>query len=506
MVPSAFLADPSPLDAAGTEVEYRFPAGAPRDFIKDFVHELLAQCLPHGIDSDFGKILAFGVEKKIFENRFAGLLASFMRRYTYSGDVLNCLGAKPELRGTTLTVEFSSVDPVARLGKAGALFDSKTAAKVAVNPSYLLVEDVRAWVPVHAQYGLFQNELGQGGMNLTRTFKGFNIRKYTSPEDYEKLLVNRRGQLPPDIEEYRNHLFPRINGIILTIGRIPHLEEYLPGGSRRALSANGVVTTHELDLTKGRNQEYVRCFDIVIDVDAVLNYGKTQLTDNHLVSRVRRFLNDAYAVTIQTATGNWVGRIDPPDASEERDVFLARPDLGLPDFTLQKAPRDENDVIALFFELAGKGALPGYRIYGLSQRDQYDSRGSIRRSGDTADPPVPEDDRRAQTIEFKVEASVIISDFEREAKAARDVNLLIAWDEGTTHSVQFGFADIGHSIYSPDKIFPGVKRYLNDTKTGAQVQVLLLKPIIENLKGGRPGIETAATPVQGKATAMRRPK
>ena len=111
----------------------------------------------------------------------------------------------------------------------------------------------------------------------------------------------------------------------------------------------------------------------------------------------------------------------------------------------------------------------------------------------------------AVTIEFKVEAALVISDFEKEAKHARDVELLVAWDEGTTTSVQFGFADIRHSAYFPDRIFPGVGRYLVDTKTGAQVQILLLKPMIDNLKAGRPPIE-AHPPAPAQTTAKRRPK
>ena len=69
--------------------------------------------------------------------------------------------------------------------------------------------------------GLFQHELGHGGMNLTRTFNGFNIRTYSSPEDYEKLLTNKNGQLAVEVEDYRKNLFPRLNGIILTIGAFP---------------------------------------------------------------------------------------------------------------------------------------------------------------------------------------------------------------------------------------------------------------------------------------------
>ena len=115
--------------------------------------------------------------------------------------------------------------------------------------------------------------------------------------------------------------------------------------------------THEVDLTRGRNQEYVRCFDLVIDTDAQLNYGKSQLTDNHLVGRIRRFINDAYSATIQNGAGNWVGRID--EEEEEYDYFLKREGLNIPELATKKVPRDENDVIALFFELIGRGYIRG---------------------------------------------------------------------------------------------------------------------------------------------------
>ena len=102
---------------------------------------------------------------------------------------------------------------------------------------------------------MYHQSLGKGGTNLTKTWRGFNIELYTDAEDYEKLLTDRRGKLPDAIQEYRDRLFPIINGIILTIGRIPVFEEFLPGGSQRVISANGVVTTHEVDLTRGRNQD-----------------------------------------------------------------------------------------------------------------------------------------------------------------------------------------------------------------------------------------------------------
>ena len=484
-VPSQFPADPSPLDN-GTELYYQFPGQIAHDPVKRFIQDMYDQCLPQGNESGFGKTLKSAVKRGFYPNRFSGLMATFLRRHTYAGDVLNYLGGKQELANTTIHIQVTCTNPSKEFGnEIGDLFDEKTQFSFKITPEYLLVSDTCNWVPQQDRPGVFDEPLGRGGTNLTQTWKGFNIRLYAGAEDYEKLITDRNGELPKAVEEYRERLFPRINGILLTIGRIPFLEEFLPGGSQRVISANGVVTTHEVDLTRGRNQEYVRCFDLAVDVNAPLNYGKSQLTDTHLIKRIRRFVNDAYATTIQTATSNWVGRVTPPDDDEEYDFFLGRDNLGIPELAIKKVPRDENDVIALFFELLGRGYIKGYKSFGLSQMDPYDGRFIIRRSGDTSDPVVPVDDRQLSAIEFKVIASWLIRDLEREAKDPRELKLVIAWDEGSAKSDQFGFADIEHSRYYRDRVYPGVTRYLQNTKTASQIQVLLLKSIVEDIKKQR---------------------
>lgn len=480
-VPTVFPQDPSPRSTQGTEISYQFPSQVAHDPFDHFIQNIYSQCLPHGSGKGFGKTLKEAVNRKHFETRFAGLLASFLRRYTYAGDVWNALGGKTELKNTSISVEVTCSDPTQTLGsEIGDLFDGKKETSFRIEPAYLHVEDTVNWVPTHDKPGLYYLPLGKGGTNLDRTWKGFNIELYTHGEDYEKLLTNKQGRLPDAIKEYRERLFPLINGIILTIGRIPVFEEFLPGGSQRVISANGVVTTHEVDLTRGRNQEYVRCFDLVIDTNAQLNYGKSQLTDNHLVGRIRRFINDAYSATIQNAAGNWVGKID--EEEQEYDFFLKRESLNIPELATKKVPRDENDVIALFFELVGRGYIHGYQSFGLSQVDRYDGRFILRRSGDEQDPQIPPDDRQLSAIEFKVTASALIRDLEREAKNPQDLKLVIAWDEGVSNSDQFGFADIEHSRYYPDKVYLGVTRYLQNTKSGSQIQVLLLKPVVEQIR------------------------
>lgn len=485
-MPSQFPSDSSPLKK-GTEVYYQFPEHIAHDPVEQFMQNMHAQCLPQGNDTGFGKTLKSAVKRGFHENRFSGLMEAFLRRYTYAGDVLNYLGRKKELTDAVIKINVICSEPSDTFGdEIGELFDGKTKFSFKISPKYLLVPDNLNWVAQQDRPGLYREALGRGGTNLTRTWKGFNFSSYFDKEDYEKLLTNTRGELPKtvreSIKEYREKLFPRINGILLTIGHIPLFEEFLPGGSQRAISVNGVATTHAIDLTRGRNQAYVRCFDLVVDVNAQLNYGKSQLTDTHLVNRIRRFVNDAYATTIQTAASNWVGRMNPPTDDEEADFFLRRESLGIPELTIKKIPRDENDVIALFFELLGKKYLTGYQSFGLSQVDPYDGRFLIRRSGDKEDPIVPADDRQLSAIDFKVTAASLIRDLEREAKDPRELKLVIAWNEGTSNSDQFGFADIEHSGYHPDRVYPGVTRYLQNTKSGAQIQVLLLKSVVNDIK------------------------
>ena len=484
--PRQFLDDPSPLNR-GTEVHYRFPGPVADNPIGQFIQNMYDQCLPQGKDSGFGKTLKLAVKQGNYENPFSVLMATFLRRYTYASDVLNCLSEKPELSNTVIHINVICSNPLQDFGdEIGALFDGKTQFSFKINPQYLLVSETSNWVSPGDHVGLFNIQLGWGGKDLPRTSRGFNTLVYKNKEDYERLISGAHGNIPERIEksirEYRKNLFPKINGIFLTIGRIHHFDEFLPGGSQRVISANGIVTTHEVDPTRGRNQQYVRCFDLVIDVDAKLNYGKSQLTDNHLINRIRRFINDAYATTIYTAASNWVGTIDPPNGAEPHDFFLRRTNLNMPELAIKKVPMDENDVIALFFELLGREYIKGYQCFGLSQRKTYDGRFLIKRSGDE-DFVTPLDDRQLLAIEFKITASSIIRDFEQEIKNPREVKLVIAWEEGSSNSNQFHFVDIVHSAHhAQDKVYSKVTRYLKDTRSGSEIQVLLLKSVIEGIR------------------------
>lgn len=493
-IPSEPQDDPNPLEEQGTEILYRFPTNGEQNYLNDLVDEIIESSVPEGVDKRFGDRILELRSTTGFPSPFAALLSSFLRRYTYVGDVLAALdrqGRYPE-RGIQLDFTIRCGDPMARFGerfgeKVSEYFGTEPVQSFTVEPKYLQVKDTLDWVP-RGQLAprTFSENLGPGGGALGKAY-GFNKLDFASVDGYKSLVRDIRGRLPEKIAEYERNLFGSVNGISLTIGRIPEFEKYLPGGSRRVISCNGVVTDHDIDLTSGRNQEYVRCIDLIVDVDSTLNYGKTHLTNMRLVGVIRDFVNDAYRTVLQRAASNWVGKIPEEPENGDREVFTRRPNLDLPDFVTRKVPRDENDVIGLFFEMAGRGIFPEdqFRIFGMSQKEQYDCKAAILREADDPSILEPEDDTRMRLVDFKVHAEDIMRDFDKGQKSARELNLVIAWDLREQEYTHYAVYDIDQSAaykVSPKRVFPHVSKYILDSREGAEVQVLLLEEVVAQLK------------------------
>lgn len=494
VVDDRFATDPNPLTDTGTLVSYSFPED--RGVFASCFDRIAEAGLPGGDSDPLLATLGRMTSQGQYPSRLAALIALFLRRFTYVGDVRTPFGTNPGPKNLRLQVNLQCGEgehlPSDLLRE---LADGVADVSFEVMPGYLTVEDTHGFAPP-PRVSVFDDALGRGGSNLTRTAHGFNHLRLDTVDQYKSLLINSNGDYRGDarryLEEFEQRLFPTIKGISLTIGRIPDFERCLPGGSRRVISANGVVTIHDLNFDSGRNQQYVRCFDLVIDVDANLNYGKTQITNPHLVNRIRRYINAAYGAVIANAARNLVGRIADDDGDDDEvDIFLERDDLGLDDYVLRKQPTSEQDVIALFFELAGRGELPDYQIYGLSSKDRYDSRAAIATEARPRDRAFdPQRDRDLRTVEFKHTASEVIRDFERDLKDPREVDLLIAWTEGASPVPQYVFEDIEHSRYArnnPQRVYPGVKRFIQDTRTGSEIQVLLLDRFIEDLPAADEG-------------------
>lgn len=458
------------VKTTGTEISYQFPPGddgIPEKFLRD-----LKEASFSGVRQSFEQTLQNAVDKSKYPSRLAALVASALQRFTYLGSTV----PRPEFDKLTVNVEV--IGGVAALGPLGEYADGQESVKFQVKPQYLKVVDTLEWAP-NPKPVITGNALGEGGTNIVKTKLGFNVTTYTRPEEFESLLVSARGQYSPDLDRFRRLLWPKMNRVTLCIGRIPQFEIYLPGGSRRVISARGVITGHDIDVSSGQNQQYVRCFDLVVDVDADLNYGKTQLTDMHLVANVRRFVNEAYRCTIQNAARNFVGTIrnDPDDRTNE--LFWDREDLGIGVLAQKKVPRDENDVIAIFFELTGRGHFERLEWYGLSSKDTYDSRVVYLVTGSTT-PPTSGDLR---TVEFKLRGASIARDFDREEKRFEDVDLIVCYEVGEPPVNTYQVVDLARSEIgrSDQEAFPGVTHVLFDTRTGREIQILPIRNYLRDM-------------------------
>lgn len=477
--PTQFPEDPTPAISTGTGtlVHYRFPpgrngsSGIPELFLRDVRDDCLVDIdsSPNFLDSIDNAAIA-----NAYPTRLAALVASHLRRFSYLGSTV----PRPEF--DKLKVEITIRGSEGSLGDLAEYADGEGEVTFEVSPTYHTVSDALEWEKETPKPVIQALPLGAGGALLTKTKFGFNRIEYSTQDEWEELLDGAGGRKSDKLDLFREKLFPKLNSITLTIGRIPQFEKFCPGGSQRIISARGVVTQHSIEVSSGRNQQYVRCFDVVVEVNADLNYGKTLLTDMHLVSNVRKFINEAYRLTIQNACRNYVGtqRIEDrkPTPFWSRDRLG---DSGSP-LTIATVPYDENDVIALFFELAGMGVFKDFRWFGLSSKDTYDGRAVIGTQTDDTNLLDTAKETDLRTIEFKLRGASIARDFDREEKSIELVDLVICYEISdppinTYQIVKWGKSTLNRNGAVP---YPFVQNVLLDTVTGREVQILALQDVL----------------------------
>jgi hypothetical protein len=112
-------------------------------------------------------------------------------------------------------------------------------------------------------------------------------------------------------------------------------------------------------------------------------------------------------------------------------------------------PRQEQDVVALFHELIGSGLLKGFRFFGTSSSDRYDSlfmmdyekspnvyfHADSDRLG--IDREFPLGQTEPKTLEYKFSFDGLVADFEKEEKFLKHINLLVCWTAGSDYKQRF---------------------------------------------------------------------
>jgi hypothetical protein len=159
-----------------------------------------------------------------------------------------------------------------------------------------------------------------------------------------------------------------------------------------------------------------------------------------------------------------------------------------------KTPKEEQDVIALFFDLLGKGIIRGYEIYSTHIHRTYDGVGKFylqEKPENIYDPKtnrlgiakhkfvkgVVESPKRCY-IEFKYSTDGIVKDVMTTAKRLQDIKWLICWEVGTAHAAEdIGITDITEPSQINQRDYYGVTHIM--TERTSRVFVIELKKVLK---------------------------
>jgi len=414
----------------------------------------------------------------------------YFRTYSYAGDVNKLLDLS-EVKKITISITFRFNEEISNF-LPSELVESMTGIE-SINIEFEnkhwdiqeAIDRVRSGVPRVYSINM---DIPTGGRIGSFNRNYVWIRKLANSEDYAKLLDNDIVRDPPDPSEY-DSLFERTRGIYVAIGSVPRMQKLNLESPRRCICANGVTSSHDIrQPTRGGEYTLNRCIHFIMNVDANLTYGKQIIPDRWILGRINKFYEDAYRCTLRNIAKSIVGRM-PNGSSTGSEVsdeiypsevgVLEREDLPLSDLSIRKIPYNEDTLIALFYELIGKGYLEGYRTYSLYRTGRYDAKMILKLEG-RDEWRTPHQDRDLDTAEFKLRTMDLIRDFEEGAKLPEDIRLIVAWENDFENNPDYQVVNIEHTD-DCDRRLPHVKLCLQNRRTGRLIQMLVLKDLVNEL-------------------------
>jgi len=334
----------------------------------------------------------------------------------------------------------------------------------------------------------FPNEEGNiGNYNANYVY----VQKFTDWPSFSKLLSNSRMRNPPDKSSFEKIYDEYIAGAYLVVGARDILRKYLVGFPRMHLiAASGIPSTHDINPPRDVGElGFLNNIHFVVNLRTRLTYGKQTIKNPWLIGRINEFFRESFKATLRNAARSITGTIEPaplPIVTPSAEL-VSRPSLDVPGLSIKKEPLEELEVIALFYELIGRGHLTAYETWGLTRSEMYDGKMLIQYPGIT--PGTPRSDNDLSTIEFKVWLSSLIDDLDQGRKRTEDMKLVILWEDD--------FAKVyprGHSHFEvidtkgteiEDYSLPYVEKCLHDRRSAAKVQVLELKLVTDQLRNRR---------------------
>ena len=278
----------------------------------------------------------------------------------------------------------------------------------------------------------------------------------------------------------------RINGMYLVIGQRTYLANYFHIEPKQHISINGLPTNISLNLPHGA-LGYLNNVYLVVDANYTLGFGKRNLPARSK-GIIDAFFIDAWSILRRVAPlvvgqreGTDPSQLSVWDKEEELENYKDRDNLleTLP-LSFKTTPEEEQEVVALFFELVGRKLLKGYFPFRVGgNRATYDALFFIDQDeGERL--PRNIRPRELKTVEFKFQLSGLIQDFTDEMKFLNDIDLVVCWENDCDDELEYNIHSLERESIMP---LPGAQ--LRIQKGTSTCQVLVLKEFIESLEFGQ---------------------
>lgn len=174
------------------------------------------------------------------------------------------------------------------------------------------------------------------------------------------------------------------------------------------------------------------------------------------------------------------------------------PDLAVSVLNIKKEPQYENDVIALFSELAAREYIRGFEILSVSSGTQYDGVVNYRFAKNRdrliyhqinnplgiSKARIPQADLLGKNLEFKKSLVDLISDFDEEVKNPLKVRFVVTWDEGDITGSGYEIINLLDKDNYELRTFHGETHQL--ALESATIPVIMLKYVLGTIFGQKP--------------------
>lgn len=285
----------------------------------------------------------------------------------------------------------------------------------------------------------------------------------------------------PTLINRHSNVLNILNGIYLIVSKKKYLTQHFGIAPKQLLSVNGLPTNIVLNPPRGA-LAYLNNVHILIDVDTKLGYGKRNISGRRM-GIINNFFIDVWSM-LRKVTPSIVGFQEEKSGADanawnkekEYDDFRNKDNIMQRfNYYFKTTPYEEQEVIALFFELLGRKKITGYFPFRVGINSIYDGLFYINENGKESI-PASFPHRHLKVVEFKHKLSFLIRNFKEQDKYLEDIDLVVCWENDC------GDDETEYNVISleRDNIIPLPSATLRVQKGTKSCQVIVLKDFVEN--------------------------